>query len=273
MKMEKIDKWLIVGIGILLVLALMKYGGFIKFGEIVVKHPSGDWVKEVYITNPLVEKEVTTKLSVSYKIGFDYLGGYCYDGYARQIYPPVWVEAVVDNNLNNTKRAKLFEYETCTVSGGCEKIYTVSFDVSEIPKGVHEIKSYIFLPTGGCWIKTKDCGLQRVVMANWTSYGGTIGKCESLFSYLARMRWEDVVKDIENNRFKGLEEMRVEVFTNKFVICERGECVEPKVIEKTVEKEVEKPFIPTEIYLLIGVLILIILLLLLVIFLIKRGRI
>jgi hypothetical protein len=33
MKMEKIDKWLIVGIGILLVLALMKYGGFWFFGQ------------------------------------------------------------------------------------------------------------------------------------------------------------------------------------------------------------------------------------------------
>jgi hypothetical protein len=32
MKMEKIDKWLIIGIGILLVLALMKYGGFWFFG-------------------------------------------------------------------------------------------------------------------------------------------------------------------------------------------------------------------------------------------------
>jgi hypothetical protein len=68
-----------------------------------------------------------------------------------------------------------------------------------------------------------------------------------------------------------MDEMRIERFDGyKFVVCEYGECIEPRIIQVPVEKQVivEKPYIPTYVYMIIGALV--ITMIILIIKLIKR---
>jgi hypothetical protein len=262
-KLEEMDKWLIAGIAILLTLAFFKSGIVSKLFSIVQPYATGCYVKNIYIANPIIEKPMNKTLKINYEIRFEGHGSeYCWN-WVRSYYPSGYTVILIDDNI--VKKQRLYDYASCTWSNACDFGYGVDVDLTNVSKGLHNLTIYVFMPSRGCYIDTSKCGMQRVipypVPEDWKKYGGEGKRCLGIGEYLDGMNWEQIVKDIRSGNFTKLEYFRIEEFSNiKFLVCEYGECVEPKIIEKPVEKKVivEKPFIPAYVYVIIGILIVVI---------------
>jgi hypothetical protein len=272
--MDELEKWLTITAVVLLAVAVLKSGIFGKvFYALVQAYPSGNYVRDITIVNPIVDKAVNKTILLNYRLFFSYHGNEVYEywgkyGYARirSIYPSGYSVIKVDNI---TRVVKLFDYEACTGSDeyrGCERHYTVRLDITNFTKGIHNMTIYVFLPSRGYWVDPDYCGISKVIGVvppeGWEKYGGRpTSRCQSIYDYLSKMSWDRIVRDIETGNFTKMDAMRIERFDGyKFVVCEYGECIEPRIIQVPVEKQVivEKPYIPTYVYIVIGALVIII---------------
>jgi hypothetical protein len=279
--MDELERWLIIATVVLLAIAVLKSGVFGKFlYSLVLSYPSGNYVKDITIVNPIVDKAVNKTISLKYHLFFGYHYGEIYyygSAMIRSFYPSGYSVIKVDNNT--VKVVKLFDSEMCTGSSeyrGCDRYYTVNLDITNFTKGIHNMTIYVFLPSRGYWANPQYCGLQKIIdiapPEGWEKYGGKpTSRCQSLSDYLSKMSWDRIVNDIESGNFTRMDAMRIERFDGyKFVVCEYGECIEPRIIQVPVEKQVivEKPYIPTYVYIIIGALV--ITMIILIIKLIKR---
>jgi hypothetical protein len=266
--MDELEKWLIITAVVLLAIAVLKSEVGKFFYSVVLSYPSGNHVRDITIVNPIVDKAVNKTILLKYHLFFSHHGGevvYYGSTPIRSFYPSGYSVIKVDNNT--VKVVNLFDWETCVSSSeprGCDRYYTVRLDITNFTKGVHNMRIYVFLPSRGFWQNPQYCGLRRIIdivpPEGWEKYGGKpIDRCQSLFDYLSKMSWDRIVNDIESGNFTGMHYMRIERFDRKFVVCEYGECVEPRIIQVPVERQVivEKPYIPTYVYIIIGVLIII----------------
>ena len=267
--MNLYEKLLVISAIALVFIALLKSGMFgIDFFELIYG-PNTPRIEDISIVNPIVDKEVNKTIKINYNIYFPWHGNEVtyYDSVTfRTIHPSGYTAILIDGNL--TKIHKLYDYVACIYSDqrytGCRYRYAVDVDISNLSKGIHNLTVYVFLIDRGYWINPRYCGSQRVVgippPTNWDKYGGTpTSRCQSLYDYLGKMRWDRMVEDLERGNYTKLEAFRVERFKLKIVVCERGECIEPRIIEKIVEKEVvvEKPYIPKYIQIAIAILLVI----------------
>ena len=270
--MNLYEKLLVISAVALVFIALLKSGMFgIDFFELIYG-PSTPRVEDIFIQNPIVDKEVNKTIRIDYNIYFPWHGNEVtyYDSVTfRTVHPPGYTVILIDGNL--TKIHNLYGYVACTSSNqiytGCRYKYTVDVDISNLSKGIHNLTVYVFLIDRGYWINPEYCGIQKVVgippPTNWDKYGGTpTSRCQSLYDYLSKMRWDKMVEDLERGNYTKLQAFRVERFKLKIVVCEKGECIEPRIIEKIVEK----PYIPKYIQIAMAILII------LVIYLIARRK-